>query len=122
MATVINLQKFTFNLNGFTASYSYKGENYTLTLDPAATCQLMQSAGLIEGFDINHATGEPVILFTDNTYPEGYGFGEWASLVVFYHLSYRKAQMMLERKHEAKEFHNFNALCNYMLQPLQATA
>src|SRR5689334_5916792 len=74
------LDHYSFNINGLDITYRHDNQTTHLSLCPKATCQLFQDAGLIEGFDFDE-NNEPVILFTDNTFPAGYGFDRWNSFV-----------------------------------------
>ena len=116
---ILLIGAFTFNLKGFEATYSVNNVRTRLQLCPKATCQLLQEAGLIEGFDIDE-NGEPVILFTDNTYPEGYGFGRWASFVCFFKISYQMAIKLIEFKEDRRLHHLIQAKVISLLQPLHA--
>jgi hypothetical protein len=115
----VSLNSFSFTLAGLQFNYLVNGKNTILSLDPKATCSLLQVAGMIEGFDTD-SNGEPVILFTDHSYPEGYGFDQWCYFVKFFPISYRIAQTLVEYREENKAFRKAEAKIIYMLQPLQA--
>ena len=111
--------RFTFDVNGFSAKYTYNGQTTTLTLCPAAFCQLLQDAAQIEDFTLDQ-NGEPVILYTDNQFPEGYGFEHWCAFVRFFPVSYRMAVKLLQYREERKAHRSFQAKIVHLLSPLQA--
>lgn len=110
---------YRFNHQGLDITYTYKGQTTHLQLCPKATCQLLQDAGLIEGFNLDE-NSEPVILFTDNTYPAGYGFDRWNSFVCTFKISHRMAQKIMEFREDRKAHEGFQATVAYLLEPLQA--
>lgn len=114
------LGRFTFNLDGFNATYRYNGRTTTLTLCPGALCQLLEDTKLIEGFDLD-ANGEPVILFSEtDPVRAAYGFDRWASFVKTFPISYRMAVKLLEWREERREHREFQARIVTLLSPLQA--
>ena len=119
MQTIEILNRFYFNLEGFNIVYRYKGQTTHLQLCPKATCQLLQDAGLIEGFDIDE-NGEPVVLFTSNEYPQGYGFDRWNSFVCFFPISYRMAARLMEYREDRKASQQVQTTKANLLSPLQA--
>jgi hypothetical protein len=116
---ILLIGTFAFNLKGFDVIYSVKGVRTHLRLCPKATCELLQEAGLIEGFEIDK-NGEPVILFTDNTLPAGYGFDQWASFVCFFKISRQMAVKLMEYREDRKKSRSFQTKVNYLLKPAQA--
>jgi hypothetical protein len=110
---------YKFNLEGLEITYSNHGHTTHLTLCPKATCQLFQDAGLIEGFDIDQ-NGEPVILFTDSSFPAGYGFDYWNSFVCFFRLTYKMAVKLMEYWEDRKGSKTFQAAVSNLLRPLAA--
>lgn len=113
------LGRFAFNLDGFCATYAYKGVTTTLTLCPSALCDLLKETGLIEDFTLD-SNSEPVILYTDNKFPPGYGFEYWSAFVKFFPISYKMAIKLLEYREERREHEEFQAKIITLLQPLQA--
>lgn len=113
------LGRFTFDLQGFNATYTYKGETTTLSLCPGALCQLLEDTKLIEGFDLD-ANGDPVILFTDDHVMTTYGFDRWNSFVCTFPISYVMAVKLLEYREDCKASQRFQATIANLLSPLQA--
>jgi hypothetical protein len=113
------LGRFTFNIAGLDITYSYKGQTTHLTLCPKATCDLLKETKLIEDFDID-SNGEPVILFSDNTYPPGYGFDRWNAFVCSFPISYRMAVKLMTFREDRMASRQFQATVINLLQPLQA--
>lgn len=119
-STQLTIQgNYTFNLQGLNITYKVGAKTTQIVLCPKATCQLFQDAGLIEGFDIDQ-NGEPVILFTDNQFPAGYGFEYWSGFVVFFKLSRKMAAKLMEYREDRKASQTFQAIVNRLLQPLAA--
>lgn len=113
------INRFYFNVEGINIAYNYKGKTTHLQLCPKATCQLLEDAGMIEGFDIDE-NGEPVILFTDDHVRTQYGFDRWNSFVCTFPLSYRMAVKLLEYREARKDHFEFQELISELLLPLQA--
>lgn len=110
--------RFIFDVNGFVAKYSYKGRTTTLTLCPAAFCDLLAEAKQIEDFTLD-GNGEPVILYTCNIFPQGYGFEHWCAFVRFFPISYRMAVALLQYREDRNAHHRFQVVVNNLLSPLQ---
>lgn len=115
----VSLNSFRFDLHGLQLDYDVDGEKSILIFDPCATCDLLKYNKLIEDFDIDK-NGEPVILFTDRTYPEGYGFDQWISFVVFFPIKFRTAQLLLESWKDKQQFEKDEATIGELLSPLEA--
>lgn len=111
--------RYTFNIKGLDITYTCKGETTHLQLCPKATCQLLEDAGLIEGFNIDQ-NGEPVILFTGDNVRAEYGFDSWSSFVCTFPLSYRMAVKLMEYRESRKAHLSFQATVNHLLSPLKA--
>lgn len=113
------LGRFTFDLQGFCATYAYKGETTSLTLCLAALCDLLKETKLIEDFTLDR-NSEPVILYTDNKFPPGYGFEYWSAFVKFFPISYRMGVKLLEWREERRKHREFQAIIVSLLSPLAA--
>lgn len=113
------LGRFTFNIEGFQATYAYRGKTITLSLCPAALCDLLKETKQIEDFTMDR-NGEPVILFSDNSFPPGYGFEYWCAFVRFFPISYRMAVALLQYREDRKDHRRFQVVVNNLLSPLQA--
>ena len=111
--------RFTFDVNGFSATYQYRNERTTLTLCPAALCDLLKEAKQIEDFTLDN-NGEPVIFYTDNQFPQGYGFEHWCAFVRFFPLSYRMAVKLIEYRLDREAHCAFQATVAHLLSPLNA--
>jgi hypothetical protein len=117
MQTVF-LNSFRFDINGLQFNYTKDGETFISSFDALATCNLFTEHKLIEGFDIDKNC-EPVILFTDRTYPEGFGFDMWASFVHFFPVSYKIAAKILEMVLAKAQFDQDMQTIDRLLSPLQ---
>jgi hypothetical protein len=113
----LSLTSFRFDVNGLQLDYTLDGENGSLSFDPRATCQLFKENSLIEDFDSDR-NGDPVILFCDGTYPEGYGFDRWNSFVCFFPVNFRTAQLLIEAKFQGQQTRRDLARVSYLLSPL----
>ena len=116
---VFILGRFTFNLDGFSADYTYGFERKSLNLCPTSLCRLLTDAGLIEGFDMD-ANNEPVILFTHDQVRTDYGFDLWSSFVKTFPISYKMAVKLLEYWESRQEHQDYQAKIVSLLSPLQA--
>jgi hypothetical protein len=118
---MLHVTNFTLTVDGLTLTYTFNGQTTTAKYDPSATCSLLKGAGFIEDFTTDN-NGEPVILFSDNNHPVGYGFELWCHFVKSFFLNDRVAQMLAEWKERCKNVARFNGRINYLLYPLKATA
>src|SRR2546423_15024471 len=106
MTTQINsaiISGYSFSLEGLKISYTKDGEKFTLTLDSKASCQAFKECGFIEDFTIQDSTGEPVILFTDDQQPLGYGYQLWHDFIKSFPLNMSLLISVLESRQEKKE-------------------
>lgn len=119
--TQVNLKNFNFNVTGLKLNYSINKTNYSLILDPLATCSLLHNAGLIEDFSTD-TNGEPVILFTDKNENRGFGYGYelWCYFVKSFLFTNRIAEMLVEYREEKKATNKALGIIKYLLQPLKA--
>lgn len=112
------LNHFTFNINGLDVTYRYESQTTHLQLCPRATCQLLEDAGLIEGFDLDE-NGEPVILFTSDSVRSQYGFDRWNSFVCTFKLSWLMVLRLMNFREDRKASRIFQATVKNLLSPLQ---
>jgi hypothetical protein len=111
----------TLTIDGLTLIYSVNGQKITAKYDAPATCDLLKNAGLIEDFTTD-SNGEPVVLFSDNNTPVGYGYELWCDFIKSFPFCDRVAEMLAEYRENYKAFARIIGKCNYLLHPLQATA
>lgn len=113
--------RFTFDVNGFCATYSYKGQTTTLNLCHGALCELLKAAKQIEDFTIDQ-NGEPVVVWTDNRLPSPYSFGfeHFCDFVRTFPMTYKLAVKLLEFKVSRQEHLAFQAKVIDLLSPIQA--
>jgi hypothetical protein len=108
----ITLTSFGLDINGLTISYSFKGENTTLSFDPPATCQLFLDHKLIEGFEMGD---EPIILYEceHDFYDEDseqvfwttkIGYCLWRDFVQSFVLIDRHCQLIAEAREDKRLF------------------
>ena len=115
----LNIHHYTFNIHGLQIFYTYKGEDTELSLCPGAVCDLLKDTKLIEDFTMD-SNGEPVILYTDNKFPPGYGFEYWSAFVVFFPIPYRMALKLMEYREDRLASEQVQATIIRLLEPLQA--
>lgn len=113
----VYLKKYRFSLSGLQLIYTYKGENFNVSLDPLATCQLLQDMKQIEGFDIDR-NGEPVILYSESATSYGYCF--WFEFVKTYPLNFLMCRVMADHLEDCKGFVRNRAMIINMFSPLAA--
>jgi hypothetical protein len=119
MTQSIFLYRFNFNCTGLHFSYFANGVRNIVKLDPCATCDLLKSAGLIEDFTTDR-NGEPVILFSDNNEPQGYGYELWFQFVESFPLSNRVIEILAEYREQSRRTKKQLATIIYLLSPLKA--
>ena len=119
--STISINSFSLTIAGLQISYAKSGANFITNYDPLATCNLLKDAGLIEDYT-GDKNGEPVILYTDNNEPQGYGFELWCYFVKSFPMGSEVAQMLIEYKEGRKVYNTVMAKINYLLHPLKATA
>jgi hypothetical protein len=107
----ISLTSFAFSVEGFYLCYLYKHDTIRAFYDAKATAQLFQDAGFIEGFDLDK-NGEPVILYTDETRPQGYNGAQWSDFLKTFPMQKRIAEMLAEYREERKHFKLLQNLVN----------
>jgi len=114
--TIIN--SFSFTINGLKISFIEDNEKTILSFDPLATCDLFKNIGFIEDFTTDR-NGEPVILFTDKNFPQGYGYELWCDFVKSCPNQKRIAEIIIEHRQEQeylkelRQFVNYNRFLNY---------
>lgn len=119
---MLHVTNYSLTVDGLTITYTFQGQTTTAKYDPMAACDLMKGAGFIEDFTAD-SNGEPVILFSDNREPIGYGYELWCHFVKSFFLTDRVAEMLAEWRERLKNITRFYGKVNYMLYPtLQATA
>ncbi|RYE53369.1 MAG: hypothetical protein EOP48_14555 [Sphingobacteriales bacterium] len=120
MEKQFNLLGFHLLYDGLTASYQI-GEDYdTLNLCPFETCQLLQDAGLIEGFTQDEKTCEPIILFTDITNPQGFNGDYWGSFLRSFPFDEQICSSLIQYQLDRKQSQSVQTLINALLSPLVA--
>ena len=109
--TVLN--GYCLNYDGLKISFTKGGEKSTTTYDPKATCDLFKEIGYIEDFTFDK-NGEPVILFTDNSVPPGYGYELWCNFIKSFPGKESLFLNVIEYKEERKAFKKLQTAINYI--------
>jgi hypothetical protein len=115
----LSLTGYRLSLDGLTLSYTKNSIYYCASFDPCATCAFLQQASAIEDFTLDK-NSEPVILYSDNNEPQGYGFELWHQFVKSFPLCEKLAFLLLEYKIQREEHAQFQATVNHLLSPLAA--
>lgn len=119
--TIIN--SFSLTLEGFVLNFTTGDETTNQTFDPCSACEFFERAGLIEGFDIDLSTGEPVILYEDRMYGRPVeGFSYWHVFVKTFPMHERFAQFLAEYSDNEIKHKRFVAKINQLLAPLKTSA
>jgi len=95
----ITILSASLTLSGLSITHT----NGSLTLCPWNTCQALQDAGMIEGFELD-SNGEPVILYTTKDTAAGYDGQRWCEFVKSFRLTNRYAEMIIEARDEREGF------------------
>ena len=99
----ILINHFSLSLSGLTINYSTENSTNNLSLDPSATCDLLNQVGAIEGFDLDR-NGEPIILYTaiqGRRITTGYSF--WVNFCITYPMTDALAQRLVNVLRGAKQ-------------------
>ena len=113
------ISSFRFSVDGLRIQSTNGLTTSTLTLAPCATCDLLKDAGAIEDFTTD-GNGEPVILYSDSSEPQGYGYEPWYRFVTTFAFTHRHAEILLEHKEQRKAFRRTQAIIVQLLSPLAA--
>ncbi len=109
----------SLSITGLYTEYATSTGKNTLTLDPYAACQALQTAGMIEGFEMD-ANNEPVILYSDPMSALGYGHEHWCNFVKSFPFITRYAEMLLEAREEKESFDRFYDILDKLMTPFAA--
>lgn len=100
------LTSFNLSIAGLQISYSANNSQNILNYDSKATCDLFEDLRIIEGFEIDYKTGEPVILgMREHDYEDQEGFVQWTSspvaiswcdYITTYPFTHRHAELLAE--------------------------
>lgn len=117
---MLTVNAYRFDVNGLLIIYTYKGQKTTWLLDPCAVCEVFEGLGIIEGFEVDHATGEPVILWEDRSF--GRPVVEWCHWCDFISFGFlhRHAEIIAEAKENSRAFRKSQAIINRLLAPVQS--
>lgn len=116
----LTLLGFHLSTDGLTASYRYVEELNTFFFSPFQTCTLFKEAGLIEGFEEDEQTGDPVILYSDSSNSQGYNGCFWSDFVRSFPLTEQICFALIQYKVDRGESKAVQNLINSLLSPLAA--
>ena len=111
---------FAFNVNGLEIAIINDNGITTKKFDACATCNLLKRFGSIEDFTTDK-NGEPVILFSDNSEPKGYGYQLWCDFVKSFYFTHRTAEILIEFEEMQMASRKFQARIKALLAPLYST-
>lgn len=123
MLSTTSILSASLTISGLAFSFTKDGNTSKVSYDPHATADLLQQVGLIEGFDTEDRTGEPVILYTDNRYGRPVpGYALWCDFVKGFPLCERHIQIVLEYREHRKQYNRAIGKINYLLHPAKKAA
>ena len=110
----MNIKFFSFSVLGLKVVTS----NKTVTLDPRATCELLQSLNQIDDFTSDR-NGEPVILFVDHQEPTGYGYQMWCDFVKTFRMMKSEVRVLVQHLDDQACFARSRAIIANLLPTTQ---
>lgn len=110
MLQQIIVNSFSLSLDGLSIAYSKGANNFTIQYDPLSACDLFESLKMIEGFDKDRHTGEPVILFEkerdngEGMWDTTTGYSEWHQFVKTFPMCEAFARLLVEHKESTDHY------------------